>query len=76
MGLNLAGLSDADASKVVVDAVKKLALDIKIPTLKEAGVTKDKFDRLAEDALKEISLLFNPRKAAKEDILEVLEKAF
>jgi alcohol dehydrogenase len=76
MGLNLAGLKDAEASKAVVDAVKKLARDLKIPTLKEAGVKKEDFDRVADDALKEISLLFNPRKATKEDILAILELAF
>ncbi len=76
MGLELQGLTKEAAVKKVIDAVKDLSEKVKIPTLKEAGVKKEQFDRIAEDALQEISTLFNPREASKEDILDILEKAY
>jgi alcohol dehydrogenase len=76
MGLKIEGLSIQEAAKLGVEAIKKLSQDLKIPTLKEAGVKKEEFDRIAEDALKEISTIFNPREATKEDILNILEKAY
>lgn len=76
MGLDVEGLPTADAAKAAVDAVKQLSKEIEIPTLKEAGVKKEQFDRIAEDALKEISTIFNPREASKKDVLKLLEKMY
>ncbi len=76
MGLDVTGRSDAEAAQAAVEFVKKLNRDLEIPTLKECGITRDMFDRLAEDALKEVSTLFNPRDPSKEEILAILEKAY
>ncbi len=56
--------------------MKSLNKELEIPTLKECGITRDMFDLIAEDALKEVSTLFNPRDPSKEDILAILEKAY
>jgi len=34
------------------------------------------FDRIADDALVEVSTLFNPREPTKEDVLAILDKAY
>ncbi len=76
MGLDIAGLSAEAAAGATVDAVKALSREIGIPTLKEIGVSRDLFDRIASDALEEISTIFNPRDPNKEDVLKILDKAF
>jgi len=69
-------MSDAAAAQAAVALVKDLNKVLEIPTLKACGVTKDMFDRLAEDALVEGSTFFNPRDPSKEDILAILGKAY
>ncbi|MDD2319637.1 MAG: iron-containing alcohol dehydrogenase [Geobacteraceae bacterium] len=76
MGIDVTGMSDAAAAQAAVELVKNFNKELEIPTLKDCGVTKDMFDRLAEDALQEISTLFNPRDPSKEDVLAILEKAY
>ncbi|KYD14518.1 iron-containing alcohol dehydrogenase [Geobacillus sp. 44B] len=76
MGLNVQGLSIKESAQCAIDAVKELSKRIDIPTLRELGVRKEQFDRLAEDTLKEIAILFNPREATKEDVLRILEIAY
>lgn len=44
--------------------------------LEEVGVTKDKFDVMAEDAMKSGNIAVNPRSTTKKDVLALYEKAF
>ncbi|MDD2336238.1 MAG: iron-containing alcohol dehydrogenase, partial [Geobacteraceae bacterium] len=76
MGIDVTGLSDVAAAQAAVELVKNLNKELEIPTLEGCGVTKDMFDRLAEDALVEGSTFFNPRDPSKQDILAILEKAY
>jgi len=76
IGLDVAGKSDKEASDMLIQAVKDLSAKLGIPTLSEAGVTKDKFDVLAKDTLEEASMLTNPRPATKEEVLNILEIAY
>ncbi len=76
LGLTFAGKDEEQAIKETVAAIKELSQSIGIPSLKESGVSRDLFTRIADDALKEISTIFNPRDPKKEDIMEILEKAF
>jgi alcohol dehydrogenase len=76
MGIDVTGMTDNAAAQAAVELVKNLNKELEIPTLKDCGVTKDKFDRLAEDALVEGSTFFNPRDPSKQDILSILEKAY
>lgn len=50
----------------------------KLPrTLQETGkVTKDMFDEIAEKALNDGSIIFNPKESSKDDLLAILEKAW
>jgi alcohol dehydrogenase len=76
MGLNIGDLPEGQAIRETVAAIRTLSGKIAIPTLKEAGVSRDLFDRIAGDALQEISTIFNPRDAKKVDVLGILEKAY
>lgn len=76
MGIDVTGMTDNAAAQAAVALVTNLNKELEIPTLKECGVTKDMFDRLAEDALVEGSTFFNPRDPSKEDVLAILEKAY
>lgn len=75
MGLPVADKAPEDAAMDAVQAVKELSRQLQIPGLQALGVSRDLFDRLADDALQEISTLFNPRQPTREDVLAILEKA-
>lgn len=76
MGLDLKGLAQDEAVKLTVAAVKQLSRKIGIPSLKEAGVSRDDFDQVAADSLTEISTIFNPRHPSKDEVIAILEKAY
>jgi alcohol dehydrogenase len=76
MGLAIEGKDKEQAARETVAAIKELSRSIAIPSLKESGVSRDLFARIAADALKEISTIFNPRDVSKEDIIGILEKAY
>ncbi|MBU2536113.1 MAG: iron-containing alcohol dehydrogenase [Chloroflexota bacterium] len=80
MGVDINGLSEMEAAKRGAEAVKKLIKDIKIPSLRELGVDKEKLDQLApkmsEDAIASGSPANNPRQASKEEIIELYKIAY
>lgn len=80
MGEVTAGLSVLDAAYLAVKAVKKMTDDLKVPPLRGLGVDEKKFDsivnQMAADAIASGSPGNNPRKATKEEIIELYRKAF
>ena len=59
------------------DALLAMTKKLGIKTLSEQGIKKEDFDMLADDVLKEPVLNFNPKQGVtKEDVLELLKKAF
>ncbi|WML31758.1 iron-containing alcohol dehydrogenase [Neobacillus sp. OS1-32] len=77
MGINVEGLSDAEASVKAVEEVKALSKRLQIPSLSELGVKREQFEILAEATLREeVSIMANPTKVTKEDILNILEIAY
>jgi alcohol dehydrogenase len=75
------GLSDADEKKLArkaIDEVLKFIERLGLPkTLKEVGVKKEDFPKIAELAIGDPSIISNPRFAIMpEAILEVLENAY
>ncbi len=76
MGLEIQDLAADEALPLTIEAVVNLSRTIGIPTLKELGVSRDDFEKIALDSLKEISTIFNPRNPSKEDVVAILEKAF
>jgi alcohol dehydrogenase class IV len=80
MGEVTDGLSLLDAAYLAAEAVERLNEDLKVPTLEELGVDEEKFnglvEKMAEDAIASGSPGNNPRKATKEEIVELYKKAY
>jgi alcohol dehydrogenase class IV len=80
MGEVTEGHSLLDAAYLAAEAVERLNDDLKVPTLEELGVEEEKFNKLvekmAEDAIASGSPGNNPRKATKEEIVELYKKAY
>lgn len=76
IGLKVDGLSDDAAAELAVKRINEITKNIKIPTLKEVGVTEDKFDDIAEGAIINSAARTNPREVTKECVIEILKKAF
>ena len=67
----------AEDKYLLSEALLELTKTLGIKTLKEQGISKDDFDMLAGDVLNEPVLGFNPRQGiTKEDIIDILEKAY
>jgi len=80
MGENISSLSDLEGAQLAAKAIKGLIRDIRIPSLKNLGVQKEKLDQLApkmaEDAIASGSPGNNPRQATKEEIVELYRIAY
>ena len=62
---------------MLVDELLDLNEELGIPAgLEEVGVTRDKFDAMADDAMKSGNIAVNPRSTTKKDVLALYEKAF
>ena len=76
MGEHIEGLSPEKAADLAIDAIKKLASDIGIPSgLKELGAKEEDLELLAEYAMQDVCRLTNPRTLSKEEIIEIYRKA-
>ncbi|HBC91508.1 MAG TPA: alcohol dehydrogenase [Pelotomaculum sp.] len=70
------GGTDEEVAQRGVRIVRDMCAELKIPRLSECGVSEELFQRLSEDALNEVSTLFNPRKPTLAEILELYKKAY
>lgn len=76
IGLPVTGNVDAD-KYFLAEELKQLMQRLKIKTLSQQGISRNDFEMLADDVLKEPVLGFNPRQnITKSDVIEILEKAF
>ncbi|MBP1638779.1 MAG: fucO [Bacteroidetes bacterium] len=77
MGVDVAGLSDEEAAKAAVKAVKDLSVSINIPQkLSAIGVKEEDLQALAVSAFNDVCTPGNPREASVEDILAIYKSAF
>jgi len=80
MGENVDNLTVLEAADLAAKSIRRLIKDIKIPSLQELGVDKEKLDKLApkmaEDAIASGSPANNPRQATKEEIVELYKLAY
>lgn len=61
---------------MLVEELQRLNEEIGIPkTLSEMGVTEDKIEEMAEDAMKSPNVAVNPRATTVKDIIELYKKA-
>lgn len=72
-----AGLSDMEASEAFIAAVEDLSSTIGTrKPLRELGVAREDFEKIAEKALQDSCCETNPIFPKKEDIVQILEAAF
>jgi alcohol dehydrogenase class IV len=77
MGEEVCGLTDAEASKNGIGAVKRLMQELDIPTnLRGFGVQEKDFPSLAKGALETVQILTNPRKPSYDDLLQIIKNAY
>nr|WP_245863372.1 iron-containing alcohol dehydrogenase [Candidatus Viridilinea mediisalina] len=80
MGENINGLSLMDAADRVVVAIRRLVRDIRIPSLRELGVERERLMELApsmaDAAIDSGSPGNNPRKPTKQEIVELYARAY
>jgi alcohol dehydrogenase len=76
LGEDISGLSVMESAEKAVAAIRRLSRDIGIPAgLAEIGVTEKDIPFMAENALKDVCTLFNPRSVKLEDIVGLYKKA-
>ena len=78
IGVCKEGMSDMEAAKKLVEEVRKLCKDIKIPTLEEFGVEREEFfmnvDKMAEDALASGSPANTVKQPSKQDVIDIYSR--
>lgn len=76
MGENIEGLSVIEAADLALESIKRLSKYVGIPSgLKEIGVKEEDLPTLADNALKDVCGLTNPRIATKDDIIQIYKNA-
>ena len=79
LGEPVSGLSPLEAAQRGADKVKRMIKLLEIPTLTEMGVSEEKLDsvvsKMADDAIASGSPGNNPRKATKQEIIDLYYEA-
>ena len=66
-----------EAVEKICNSIRQLSADIEIPdSLTKMGVLKDDFNTLAQNALKDIAGLTNPRQGTLEDVINIYKAAW
>ena len=78
LGTYEAGMSDDEAADVAADTIQKLTRDLGLPDrLRDANVSPNEFQALAEDALQDMIVATNPRPVSSpDDVIELLKMAY
>lgn len=77
MGENVEGLSTHEAALKAIESIRTLSKEVGIPSnLKELGVKPEDFEIMAENAKKDACQATNPRKATKEQVIEIFRQAY
>ena len=77
MGENVEGLSTHEAALKAIESIRTLSKEVGIPSnLKELGVKPEDFEIMAENAKKDACQVTNPRKATKEQVIEIFRQAY
>ena len=77
MGENIDGLSTMEAANKAIAAIRQLSRQVGIPeNLRGLGVKEEDFEIMAENAMKDVCQLTNPRKATKEQIIGIFKAAY
>lgn len=72
MGINVFEMSDEDAAREAIGAVRKLISDIGLPSdLKQWNIPDDDIPMLVEKAIVDSQMNFNPRPAEEDEVAEI-----
>jgi len=78
MGENISGLTVNEAAEKSVAFVRKLRKTLKVPTIVEFGIDREKYlqlaPQLAEDGIASGSHNLNPRTPSKEELIEIYKQ--
>lgn len=76
MGVDISGLTTMEAAEKSVEAIKALSKSVGIPSgLGDIGVKESDIPLLADNAIKDLCCLFNPRKIALDDLKRIYKDA-
>lgn len=73
MGVDTAGMSQAEYRKAAVDAVKQLSMDVGIPADLKEIVKAEDIDFIADSAMADACRPGNPKDPTKEDIIAIIQ---
>lgn len=73
MGVDTTGMSTDEAADAAIAAVKRLSVDVNIPTVCEA-ITEEELDTLTRDAMADACFPGNPREATYDDVMGMFRK--
>ncbi len=76
LGEDIEGLTDLDAARLSVVAVKSMLKDLNIPDAKSIGLKKKDLNNLAAAAAVNVSVESNPRILDKQDFLMMFQRAY
>lgn len=77
MDINVEGMSAMEAAQAAVDEIYNLGAMVGIPAnLQELDVKEEDFKVMAENAMKDVCQLTNPRKATLEQVIDIYQNAF
>ena len=77
MGEITENLSTMDAARKAIAAIRQLSSQVGIPErLRDLGVKEEDFPVMAENAMKDVCSVTNPRKATKEQIIGIFKAAY
>lgn len=77
MGENIEGLSTTEAATKAIRSIQNLSRQVEIPaTLKDLGVQPKDFEIMADNAMKDACMVTNPRKATKQQIINIYQLAY
>lgn len=76
LGEDTAGLTSGEAASLMVGAIQRMNREMGIPgSLKAFGVTHDKIEQMATDALQGKESITNPCEVSKKTVIEIYTKA-
>jgi len=77
MGENVENLSEEEAAKLAIKAVKKLIIDLGLPrSLKELKVKKEDLKEIVERAYNTLYIPDNPKPVSKSDLQDIANRAY
>ena len=77
MGIDTSRMTTNEAANRCIDAIRTLSKQVGIPSnLRVLGVKPEDFEIMADNAMKDVCCLTNPRKATKEQVIEIYRRAY